>query len=110
MLFVLLASGQLRPRLTSLHAVDAYLDLGIDAFGRYEGPGHTGEGLLIFPKNQLALCIIPKAGSTTLKWIAMVLLGGPPSSVCGCQSSPWGCLEGFAASRLHNALMRRTQT
>ena len=79
--FVLLASGQLRPRLTSLHAVDAYLDLGIDAFGRYEfvGPGHNGhdngEGLLIFPKNQLALCIISKAGCTTLKWIAMVLLG-----------------------------------
>ena len=50
MLFVLLASGQLRPRLTSLHAVESYLDLGIDAFGRYEGPGQSGEGLLIFPK------------------------------------------------------------
>ncbi|EOD21580.1 hypothetical protein EMIHUDRAFT_458330 [Emiliania huxleyi CCMP1516] len=84
--------GDVGGRLTPPHTLDALVSLGAAAFGKHEASPKSGEGILLLPEHRLAMCIIPKNGCTTLKWVAMVLLGHSPSSVCGCKSSKWGCL------------------
>ena len=84
--------GDVGGRLTPPHNLDALAALGSAAFGKYEAILSSGAGILLLPEHRLAMCIIPKNGCTTLKWVAMVLLGHSPSSVCGCKSSEWGCL------------------
>jgi len=79
-------------RPTPPHTLDALVSLGAAAFGKHEANLFSGSGILLLPEHRLAMCIIPKNGCTTLKWVAMVLLGHSPSSVCGCKSSSeWGC-------------------
>lgn len=79
-------------RPTPPHTLDALVSLGAAAFGKHEANLFSGSGILLLPEHRLAMCIIPKNGCTTLKWVAMVLLGHSPSSVCACKSSEWGCL------------------
>jgi len=57
-----------------------------------EENGYPGDGLVLLPKQKVALCLIPKVATTNSKFLAMRLLGNQPKDMCGCKNEEWGCL------------------
>ena len=53
-----------------------------------------GDGLLLLQSQRIAMCLLPKIGTTTWKFIAMRLLGNDADKICGCKNEEWGCLKG----------------
>merc|ERR1712216_637049 len=61
-------------------------------FGWLLGPNKSAsEGVLTIPRYRIAVCMIPKNGCTTLKWILMRLLGRSADEICGCDEM-FGCI------------------
>ena len=79
-------------RKNSLEQVDKYI-----REIHKKSTGHALVGLVAIPKYKLAICLQPKAGCTTLKFILMKLAGNRAEEICGCfdrggEYAEYGCL------------------